>query len=778
MLIDKILGIWIAILLSIHAVSSAKKTRKDWAIAAQKTIWETSQVFHRATIGLGAFDKGTYLQSLSIKTSKIAGIFGVAGAIFSIVMASVAGGESPELKFMKSEFGKMSQKVDTIARSLDETKDLIKLATQKAAYIKYQQAIHHGYTQMNACLTKLGNVKCSDKQECRRKKILIAEGYISSMNVHQNIEAILRGTTTDSAFGTSLLELLKDHSKCNVPKINLFTNKVIALVTKGMTVSVFYDLLTKTDYNVLDGSVSANKMLYELESKRQEMQDSCFQNIGHWMRRDVINAHAKFTSDIQITNIKILKLLKTKYSWIHWHVFTYKDDKEPVIAAAKGTVRRFLYSSSKEHKVHIVVIPTSNAKVDDFDDKINRWMYLTKYISIGSDLNQEMEYIEKRIDRDPELSGQVQSIAILPGRYWVWGYYQKEIKQHVLSEMKTTFTNMNVFVNQPSDNALTAVSFYQAKYPPKCSKKCNENGKCYIFPYSTQLGCRCKKGFIGENCESSQAEQKLPSVINFIFQNTMTLPTFASIQHKLEDVQLYLKTSSENIKESIKKLEEKIEEKFKSLGEFMSKKFDWIEVLLKYKDAIENLDYFHSISKNITNATTARDDSIERFSMIEEKDIAKFLLTPVGIQKWLYQINFLIVGRRDSQLNSHKPLIFMVMDKYKSRLCYPDYKNEITRTYRQLMLLQLRGYMLWSNAYSSVNRDSSAIAARYSEVLRNQQKYLQESTRSIKIANSKNLEDCTGGFYIYKSMKISVVCKEGYFTKHAKGKYRSGISPF
>ena len=354
-------------------------------------------------------------------------MFGVAGALFSIAMAFIPGGDSPELKFMKSEFGKMSEKVDTIARSLDETKDLIKLATQKAAYIQYHQKIHHGYSQMEACLKKLGDVACTGRKECRRKKILIAEGYVTSMNVLQSIEAILRGTTTDSAFGTSLLDLLKEHSKCNVPKINLFTNKVIAIVTKGMTVSTFYDLLTKTDYNVLDGSVHANEMLYELESKRQEIQDSCFQNIGHWIRRDVINVHEKFTSDIQITNTNILKLLKTKYPWIHWHVFTYKDEKEPVIGAAKGTVRRFLYSSSKKHKVHVVVIPTADANVDDFDDKINRWVYLMRYIYVGGDVNKELENIENRIERDPELSGQVQSIAILPGHYWVWGYYQTEI---------------------------------------------------------------------------------------------------------------------------------------------------------------------------------------------------------------------------------------------------------------------------------------------------------------------------------------------------------------
>ena len=54
-------------------------------------------------------------------------------------------------------------------------------------------------------------------------------------------------------------------------------------------------------------------------------------------------------------------------------------------------------------------------------------------------------------------------------------------------------------------------------------------------------------------------------------------------------------------------------------------------------------------------------------------------------------MNFLIVGRRDSQFNGHKPLLFIVMDRHMDRICLTDYKEVITRTYRQLMLLQLQG---------------------------------------------------------------------------------------
>ena len=110
-------------------------------------------------------------------------------------------------------------------------------------------------------------------------------------------------------------------------------------------------------------------------------------------------------------------------------------------------------------------------------------------------------------------------------------------------------------------------------------------------------------------------------------------------------------------------------------------------------------------------------------------------------------------------------MLFMVMDKYKKRICSLDYKQKITRTYRQLMLLQLQGYMLWSNAYNIVNLDSSALSDRYTIKLKNQRKYFQNTTCTIKIPHSTNFQDCTGGFYLHKSLQVDASCKEGYFVK-------------
>ena len=771
MIWERLLGIAIVIYMTTPFALSRNKTSKEWATSAQKSIWEGSQIFHRATIGLGSFDNKINggLVALSKSTAKVAGMLGVFGALFSIVMAFIPGAESPELKLMKSEFGKLSQKVDTIARSIEDAKKLIKIEAQRAVYIGHEQRIHHGYLQLERCLKKLDNVSCTDVKSCKREKTLIAEGFIKSMDVQNSVEAIFHGATTESTFGDSFLNLMKEESECNVPKINLLANKITALITKGMTVSMFHDLMTKSNYNVMDSTVLADEMLRKLESKREVIQHWCFRKINYWMPLDVENAQEHFTPDIQDTNTKLIRTLKKKYPWIWWHVVVHSGEKGPETGPSDSPRRR-LHSSSETHKVHCFAIPTNAAKVENMHKKRLRWKKIVKTIS--TDPKKGVQDIENRVKEDLILENQIQSFAILPGVKWILGHFKDELQQHTLGGVNDV-TTANVFVTKPPQGFIVVVSFIQTENSQTCSETCNGNGKCYIYPYSTQKGCRCKPGYSGEKCTSSETSLKLISAIDSILQNTMKLPTFASIQHSIEDTQLYLKTSTENIQKSITKLGERINEQFKSLGEFMSKKFDWFSVLFKYKEAIENLNFFYSIAgENISNfqqnnsLLTLRKKKInDQFAIAEEKDNARFLLSPTGIRKWLYQINFLIVGRRDSQFNSHKPLLFMVMEKYKSRICSLDYKKEITRTYRQLMLLQLQGYMLWSNAYSTVNRDSSAISDRYTNILKNQRRYLQDATCSVKIPHSTNLQDCTGGFYIHKTLGVNAVCQNGYFVE-------------
>ena len=599
-----------------HA-SCKNKTTKDWTAAAQKAVWETSQVFHRTIISMSDMDtKGTsktappFLKAVTKYSSKVAGLFGVAGALFSIVLALMpdTNTESAELKYMRSEFDKLSQKIDSVAQSIDDVKDLIKLNTQKAAYIRDQNKIHHGVSQMNECYNKIQNVSCTSQQDCKRKKLAIAEGYIAAMNVRANVENILRGTVNETAFGNSFLDLLEEEGDCNVPKINRFINKVVSLIINGMKTAIFHDFLTKASYEYLTDVDRIFHMIKELEAKRQNIEDSCLQSINNNIHLDVRKSHSKFVGDSNRTNIIILQSFARKYPWIDWHVITMHGNKEPVARPTNSVRSRFL-SSSKEKEIHAFVIPTMERKVKKLRSKGSALIDMLRNINFGSDTEKAADTVQSKINNTLELDGKVQSFAILPGSDIILGYYvNRTMQQFALKG--TVLTNMNLFLSRPhyrssDDDIAVVVTFDFDKTPQMtCSKSCDNGGKCYFFPYSNDMECRCTMKFSGERCEFSNTNFRHQFVINSLLTTTMKLPSFSSIQNTLEDTQLYVKTSLTNIKDSIARLEAKIDEKFKVLGSFMSEKFDWFTVLLKYKDAIENLDYFQSLSdRNIKDTT-------------------------------------------------------------------------------------------------------------------------------------------------------------------------------
>ena len=775
MMLSNIFGIFALALLVQQASSHhlSNYSALQWAKSAESSLTNAGLMFAFVQQGVGSYNKDKIpkmVEVLSKKTARIAGMLGSMGAVFAIVMAFVPSGESAELTFMKSEFGKLFQRVDAVSRSVEDTKNLIKSSTQQAAYVRYEHNIHNAYTALQQCLQQLENVSCSNDTDCYRRKVSVAQDYISSLNVRQDMNAIFRGVTTDSAFGRSLLDLLSEESKCDVPRINNLANKIVSLVTKALKVSIFHDYWTKTGYNVLDETASIETMFRQMENKRQSIQDACFKNIDNRLAVDSMDAKSDFSSDVQNTNIIVLKKMRRKYTWIDFVVLAVAGDKSPK-TWSQNSPRRHFRASSKQHNMHAFVIPTNNNTVENHDVKIGEWTQLVQQVKVSDD--NAVAQIERLIKDNDVLDGHIQSFAILPGTGWVMGYYNDTtIIHHTLGTYNMSL--LNVFVNRPraSESVLVAVSFLQSDYPFHCSDSdsCTGNSACYVYPFSTKTGCVCKTGYSGESCETTKTNIQLQSVINSLFENTMKLPSFTSIQYELEDAQLSLTASLENIHNSVMNLGVKIDEKFQSLGDIMADKLDLISLMLKYKNAIEYVQYFHSIANmdesnlnrtfNISfiNLTTSSANNL--FAM---KDIAKFLLNPAGIKKWLYQINYLILGRKGNELSFHEPLIYLVMDKYKDRLCFQDYKDELTRTYQQLMLLQYKGYALWGRALSTLNRDSSLVANSYAKVLAKQTEYLRRNTCSVKIKHSKSLQDCTGGFYIHKAMNITVECKDGFF---------------
>ena len=528
----------ISILMTIIVVLPGTDSSLKFAKSAQKSISEVSNILDIASNALKPADetKAPVLSTLSKATSKLSGLFGIFGALFSIILAFIPKGDSAEIKYMRTEFAKLTEKIDTVARSLDETKALIKYEAQKSVYLSHEHNIHYGYSQLESCLEKLQHVTCSNPKDCRYKKLNEAEGYIKSLNVGQSLDAVVRGMTSNITFGDSLFELLKRESKCNVPKINRLANKAAALIMKGITVLLFHDLLTKTNYKVSEGVVLGDKMLRDIENKRQELQDDCFKNVADWMTYDVRNSNDIFSSDLKSTNRNVLIFLKKKYPWIFWMVFTgtEKPSSGPSWAPIQG-----MHSSSKTHGTHCIAIPGMVGHVINERDKIDQWKKLVKksikgrlFYAPNEDYKND---IETGLKQDTTFKNQIQSFAVLGDKKGIYGDYDDKVVQtKVLSKVTKPFFAMTIRISHHSVSELQMIVLFKiANYPTTCSKQCNGKGKCFIFPYSTQLGCRCNTGHSGENCESAGLSLKLKSVIQTLVQNTMKLPTFLSIQKSI-----------------------------------------------------------------------------------------------------------------------------------------------------------------------------------------------------------------------------------------------------
>ena len=274
------------------------------------------------------------------------------------------------------------------------------------------------------------------------------------MDVQESLAAILRRVTSNSEFGKSLLDLLKDESACDIPKINFFANKMTALIVKGITVSIFHDLVNKTSYSLLDVTVLGDKMLRTLERRRQTIKQRCLDNIDYWMALDMKDAKKDFKTDIQAINTILLQKLKTKYPWIYWHVITYRGEKEPILGPSYSK-RNFLSSSSQANKILAFVIPTNDADVENMNQKIMHGKEIE--MATGYDLKGKTQSIESKLKTDRTLKNQVQSFAVLAGDAWVLGHYKNEIKQHTLGAEDVV--SANIFANRPRKGFVTVVSF-------------------------------------------------------------------------------------------------------------------------------------------------------------------------------------------------------------------------------------------------------------------------------------------------------------------------------
>ena len=754
----------------IHLVPSYADKWTDWIPLSQTTVWETSQTFHRILIGMTDIDFGgntskggnvsIHLKRLRTVSSKVAGIMGVIGTIYSIALEftdTPAEQESQELKYMKSQFSILSRQIDNVSRSVDDVKNLIKIQAQQSAYLHDEKKIVVGYLNLQQCIEAIEKVSCKGQNDCRRKKLNAAKPFIPLMNVRENVKNIVTGAILDRAFGNSFLSLLQEGTKCNTQKIKRYANRIAALTIKGLEVAILHGLLSIKGYEYIDDALLTSTYLADLHNKRQKIEETCYSNVDYWILNDMKDFKRFLSPNIKATNARLVGTLSSKYPWIKWQVITTKSEYSPKVGPQYSFYSK-LVSSFKEKEIHAIAFPGTEGKVRDKDFKIKKWRHLLhdlfshhhNLISLDFGSNSEeiknaiessLQRIQEGINMTPVLKEEVLSFGIIPGADFLLGYYSYNdsgngtvhatLQQHQLSKelhnvnlMFLRHTYINESRNWENERLGDYAYFFTFKTQSMtCSKFCG-NGDCDFLPHSTEMECICKKGFSGERCEISDQHIHNHATMRSVFSNTMKLPSLLSIQNTLEDTKMSLAISFTNLENLITRVEGKINDRINDIEYVMNNKFDWFSVVLRYRSSIKKLKYLLRISNlTMTLANSEETYSTEYAFANENKEKVNYILSPTGIQKLLYHINFLISGRSEDVLNSHQPIVFMVMDRLKDRICHADYKAEIDQVRQQLNLLQLQGFLMWIQALHRVGRDSSAVGM--------QQKMVQDASIEV-----------------------------------------------
>ena len=753
-----------------------KKEDKDGLERAQQAFWQASEFFDRVNNPIAnpsyEFKKDSFRYLATRNIAKLAGFFGALGGFFGVILSFLSSGDSEELGYMKTEFAQINRKIDRLANSIDDVKTLIELHSQKAAYIDAEHSINQGFSQLKDCISRLSNVSCSNENECRRKKLLIANNYKSSLNVRSDVKKIVRGTVSDGVFGSSLLALVSDNSKCSIPEINKFANGVTGLLIKGCSTIIFYETLTHHEFDFNASASLIRTDLNYIEKKRQGVEDTCLKHINHWIRVDVKNSHGKFVENYETTNRNLLQTLQRKYPWIVWYVCTIVNAETPHIWS-KENIYKELSSTAKDLKMHSVVMPVKLGRVSVMKDKKDSFMSTLRDFAWERNTNVAdfSKKLLERFENNPNLKGEIQTLVAMPytlSSSLILSHFQNgSLRSVYLDSVNGTRSN-NILLHRVYNQYVVIASLEieeTAKY--HCFGKCNSNGKCFKYPFSDITGCRCEKNYIGLTCNTSISDIQLLASIDTLVVSTLKLPNMVTIDQSLKNIQMYLHSSVQDIQQALYKLEKTMSEKIKFIGSSIRKQFQWFGTLLKYGSAISNLQYFTKIFKDdLTEeirSSLTRDEEYRRAT--ERTELSRFIIKPNGIRKWLYDIHYLLIGRENDSLHPHKSLLFMLMDRNKDQICSPTYKAELDKSYREILLLQLQGYILWVQALSTLHLDTARAVLRYNTRTKLQKNTMDETTCSVAIPNSLNFLDCTGGYYLHKDLRPTINCQNNHFLR-------------
>ena len=242
-----------------------------------------------------------------------------------------------------------------------------------------------------------------------------------------------------------------------------------------------------------------------------------------------------------------------------------------------------------------------------------------------------------------------------------------------------------------------------------CRKLCHwEGSQCVYVPFTRLVECQCKKNFDGLKCETHN-NNHLASALELLVEETVKVPTLIDIYHNVENLREEIEYGFADLNAGIRKLTTTLETAYKNILKQLQQLFKWQNLRVNYAETISNIKHFI----DEFNQASKKNDK-QRM-----KDLAKYLLSPGKLRKWMRDLNTLFVGS-ENVVQYHEPLMIMYMKWYQNDACSDRYKSRIDEAFQQFAVLQSEGFIMWMQSAEILEMDPRVAAEKFKTQLKNQ----------------------------------------------------------
>ena len=708
---------------------------------------------------------GNPVKSTSFKNlAKLAGFLGAAGGFVSFVLQFLPSKDSAELSFMKKQFTQVNTKLDTITTKLDNINTLITFENQRAAYVSSSQDILLGHRELFNFIKEVKRTGCASKSACKRIRARIASRYLKYFNVKKHLEKVLRGTfSSTSVFGEPLLSLVSRTSKCNFAKINMFTNGVLKLAFKGQQVVLAYEKLTGSKKSIAQSMNDWFTNIYHLRSKSYSVKNACFKGIKQQMLRDIKNSDYQTKSPTNAAaNRDVKTFIEQKYPWMNVVVFSYTAYGGHEHCTKDVYGRFWNMPKNKNARKRNIIVGIADKKgtyIRQKYDILNALDSIAKNVYFTKERRDYCKMLTK-LEKELKKKNVWKYIASLNLRKNVGGF--KILADNDLKYISELYHFKYLLKRKRERTIRTHVvivlkSMEQAGRK-SCSLTCKNTGKCILYPYSTSQYCECKPFYQGNLCQE-HAKAELAKTVDSMLAVTLKLPVLSDVYFDIKDLRQFVGISFANMQKSISNLESSMQRKFDQLSRKVTNQFQWANFITMYKNAIQRIEYlshrFERLPKEHKDKKGLQEGG---------KKLAKAALeVDTGIRKALYQLNNLLVGKVNKPVLNHKPVLLAFMESRSKagEPCTPSYKKRVDNYWKQLLLLQQIGYMVWAQACEFAGKKSDIVSSTYANRIKKQMSAIKKGTCQYDIRNSINVH--CNKHYLHPGMTIENRCKRNYY---------------